>query len=385
MFFLRHFAAALSSGAVVGMVLAAGCAGEPKRSSKSDDDDGGTNPQTTGICMAACPNLCDDDQDCDLSKGEMCCDFGEHGAICTPAASCPRLCQNDNTCDLAGGEACLRVSLHTTQAICVEPETAVRLCSTPGSDAGCEVGETCCGNYKEPVCMPTHLCPGGCGADEHCDTSIGDVCCTSMPQIDTTLAVPGLCIASTICPRLCGTSSECNTQNGEICCEGVCSTSCAKKCETSSDCLGQVCCKAAAVKSPLFSGLGVIGYPVTQTSACAASSLGSLSPQTVSGVTQGTSQHYSSCGGQNAPESVFSFSAPTAGQYVFATQGTSFDTVLYLRDAACTQELACNDDYDDHTSLVYTFLGQGQIVTVFVDGYSSGSSGSFLLHVDGPF
>jgi hypothetical protein len=39
-----------------------------------------------------------------------------------------------------------------------------------------------------------------------------------------------------------------------------------------------------------------------------------------------------SCGGSGAPEALFFYSAPRAGTYTIDSIGSSFDTVLYVRD-----------------------------------------------------
>ena len=71
-------------------------------------------------------------------------------------------------------------------------------------------------------------------------------------------------------------------------------------------------------------------------------------PTPASGTTSGTSGlGGASCGdgGSFAPEAIYQWTAPAAGAYTIDTFGSTFDTLLYVRDAGCWgTELACNDD-----------------------------------------
>ncbi len=90
-----------------------------------------------------------------------------------------------------------------------------------------------------------------------------------------------------------------------------------------------------------------------------------------------------SCEGRNSPEAAFTWTAPASGAYTFDTVGSTYDTVLYVRDGLCVgAELGCNDDAAGLglRSLVTARLAEGQTVTIFVDGYG-GDSGSFVLNI----
>jgi hypothetical protein len=224
------------------LVLAASC------SSPSN-----TGQLSSGVCAASCPKTCGADPDCDLSKGEMCCDLGSDGKACLPATQCPRLCDDDQQCDTPKGEACLRVSLASPSSLCVRPVAALRLC---GGDSQCDTGkgEVCCTIYKEPVCLPAGSCPRACSASGECDAARNEICCTTLAQKDRTLAGEGLCVdpSKVPCPTPCATSSDCSSAKGEVCCNGLCNTSCTQSCAQSSDCRGQVCCKTRAALSSLL-------------------------------------------------------------------------------------------------------------------------------------
>jgi hypothetical protein len=104
----------------------------------------------------------------------------------------------------------------------------------------------------------------------------------------------------------------------------------------------------------------------------------------VSGSTAGAAGTQSGeCGG-NGPESVFAFTAPSAGTWKFTTQlrgeGESYDTVLYVRTGCddVASELTCNDDAGNLQSAVSVLLEAGQTVFVFVDSYGA-DGGPFTL------
>ncbi|MCA9540971.1 MAG: hypothetical protein KC620_18855, partial [Myxococcales bacterium] len=114
------------------------------------------------------------------------------------------------------------------------------------------------------------------------------------------------------------------------------------------------------------------------------------------GVTEGAGALAGSCGAINgavdAPEAVFAFAAPRAGQYCATTAGSRLDTALYAR-AVCDDagtELACSDDAFDLTGGpqgALTFAADfGQSVVLIVDGFAlpgNGDAGPFVFAVTG--
>ena len=68
------------------------------------------------------------------------------------------------------------------------------------------------------------------------------------------------------------------------------------------------------------------------------------------------------------------------GEYVFDTQGSTYDTVLYLYDHCGGNEIDCNDDTFGLQSQVSARLDAGQLVIIVVDGYSA-NAGNFILNV----
>ena len=102
----------------------------------------------------------------------------------------------------------------------------------------------------------------------------------------------------------------------------------------------------------------------------------------VAGSTLGrANESVGSCGGDSAPDHAFAFTASEDGLYTFDTNGSDFDTVLYVLDGAeCgAPEIACDDDGGDSLQSELTVpLDAGQTVVVVVDGYNT-NSGAFSL------
>jgi hypothetical protein len=116
------------------------------------------------------------------------------------------------------------------------------------------------------------------------------------------------------------------------------------------------------------------------------SNLGSaLGARLATGTTVGgTARATGSCGGAEAPERVFIWTAPSAGPFTFTTRGSEYDTLVYLRDGGCDgRELACNDDVINGSSIssvVTATLTQGQTIAIVVDGFGTGA-GNFVVNI----
>ncbi len=96
-------------------------------------------------------------------------------------------------------------------------------------------------------------------------------------------------------------------------------------------------------------------------------------PVTLSGTNaQGPSDLAPTCVEADSSETTLSFTAPADAVYTFSTQGSSFDTILYVLDGACDGlVLGCNDDADgNNTSALALPMVAGQAVTVVVDGFN---------------
>jgi len=105
-------------------------------------------------------------------------------------------------------------------------------------------------------------------------------------------------------------------------------------------------------------------------------------PFTVTGSTVGDGNNTSpsTCAFSNAEDFAYSFIAPEQGEYVFDTQGSGYDTVLYLYDHCGGTEIDCNDDTFGLQSQVSARLDAGQLVIIVVDGYSA-NAGNYELNV----
>lgn len=116
---------------------------------------------------------------------------------------------------------------------------------------------------------------------------------------------------------------------------------------------------------------------------CGAMPLGSRLGVVATGSTSGAGSMEGTCGGADAADATFSWTAPRAGTYRVDTGGSDFDTVLYVLDGGCTgAELDCNDDAEKtlQSELTVT-LRAGQTVVIVVDGYDAKESGPFSLNI----
>lgn len=117
--------------------------------------------------------------------------------------------------------------------------------------------------------------------------------------------------------------------------------------------------------------------------ACPDDTFGDVLPDTVMGNTNGGDNTVAgTCGGFTTADDVYSFTAPMDGSYSFDTIGSSYDTVMFVRDGDCGgPELACNDNisFNSQQSQVLVALAADQTVMVAVDG--SFGTGAYALNV----
>lgn len=109
-------------------------------------------------------------------------------------------------------------------------------------------------------------------------------------------------------------------------------------------------------------------------------------PVVVQGTTSGAGNQYDgSCMVNPANEVEYWWTPPETGTYLFSTDGSAYDTMMYIRNGGCDgTELGCSDDtFDGQNVYLYSTLElelmAGQTVSIFVDGYSS--SGSYQLSI----
>lgn len=88
---------------------------------------------------------------------------------------------------------------------------------------------------------------------------------------------------------------------------------------------------------------------------------------------------------RGAPDRAFRWAAPSAGRFRFDTVGSSYDTLLYLRDTCdASMDLACADDIElglDQDSCVIVDLAAAQEVVLVVDGFGELAHGAFVVNV----
>ncbi len=93
-----------------------------------------------------------------------------------------------------------------------------------------------------------------------------------------------------------------------------------------------------------------------------------------------------SCGPGASNDVAYTFTAPVAGTYIFDTNGSDFDTVLYyFAGAACAgTQIECDDDDGDGLdSLLFVPLEADEQITMIVDG-RFGGGGDYVLNVTLP-
>jgi hypothetical protein len=89
-----------------------------------------------------------------------------------------------------------------------------------------------------------------------------------------------------------------------------------------------------------------------------------------------------SCGGDGSPDAAYQWDVPYDGFFVLDTQGSDFDTLLYLLDDCGGNELACNDNAEGSvSSRVVAPFAMGDRVVVVVDG-NAGENGQAVLNIN---
>ena len=135
-----------------------------------------------------------------------------------------------------------------------------------------------------------------------------------------------------------------------------------------------------------FGGAGTFDLVIGQLSGtCPDEDLGNMAvPFTVNGTTAGEDNAAAgTCGGLSSPDYTYTWTAPNAATYAFSTEGSTFDTVAYVRNGPTCggAEIACNGgDFMTTDGIAIAELAAGQTVNVFVDG-DGAASGAFTLTV----
>ncbi|MFH1436164.1 MAG: MXAN_6577-like cysteine-rich protein [Pseudomonadota bacterium] len=293
-------------------------------------------PEGQTDCAGGCKDTSTDESNC-----------GSCGNLCDPGESCV-----DGECLITcpeGQELC--------EGRCVATSSDEANCGACGNDCRadqvCSSGDCVCpGSWEEcgGACVDTQNNPDHCGSCTN--TCEGSEACV---EGDCTLDCPegmdpcfGYCVDTGSDRRHCGEcGNECETD--ESCVSGTC--------ESSGVCLADSCSTAVDVSG---------GGRFTGNSTCAGD------------------DYSGSCGGSAGREIVFKFTLTKTQDIFISTQGTSFDTVLYVRRAACDTgtDSWCNDDEHDtwQSELNLVDLAAGTYY-VFLDGYFSSSHGDYVFDI----
>ena len=145
---------------------------------------------------------------------------------------------------------------------------------------------------------------------------------------------------------------------------------------------------AGQVVTVAADGFGLAGGNFTLNGAvfagtCPNGDLGSMVPQTFIGSTATVDNtFFGTCGGNTANDETFTFTAPNAGVFQIDTEGSAYDTVLYVLNGDCSgPQIVCNDDTGGMMhSRVNVNLANGQEIVIVVDGAGI-ASGDFTLNI----
>ncbi len=88
---------------------------------------------------------------------------------------------------------------------------------------------------------------------------------------------------------------------------------------------------------------------------------------------------------------VYTWTAPSAGLWVFDTFGSDYDTALHARTALCTgaTQLACNDDWGGGAgteerlrSRIVVDLEAGERILLIIDGFNAAAEGNYVININ---
>ncbi|PRQ03824.1 hypothetical protein [Enhygromyxa salina] len=266
--------------------------------------------------------------------------------------------------------------------------------------SNCAQGLVCSNSVCMNPCQSAGPLPGigqpcpdlACAAGAMCDETMTCVAAVPLPG-------PGQACADGVCdPRNSVCVASANTCAalpgvGQLCVEGQCNAD--AYCGNDNVCLARPALACSLLGAPVNPGDGDgdgdpttgdgDGDPTTGDgdgdtggATCATEALPNSLPVSYGGDTSsGVDEFEGSCvsGSPGAPEAKLSFVAPASGVYSISTEGSTFETVVYVQDAACSgSDLACDYGY------VEVSLSAGEEVTIFVDGYETG--GIYFLQIN---
>ena len=333
------------------------------------DEDCVGGPDNGFDCVRASTQSCT--TTCASTGTQTCSDTCVWGACVPPAETC-----NGRDDDCVGGPdngfECVR--------------DATRSCTTTCSSTGTQTcGSTCVWGACVP---PAETCNGrDDDCDGACDDGVG--CCAGQSVACTTTCGStgiGTCTTSCVPPSGSACTPPVETCNGrdDDCVGGPdngfpCVMGSTRPC-TVGACSGNQTCD-----STCHWGTCDLGAAPTNDTCAGATTLTPGTP--VRGSTCAAASDYNppaACAGgaTPAPDVTYVVRLPTRSNVVFDTDGTTWDTVLYIYSGACSgTPVACNDDIGggNLASRISTTLDAGTYYIV-VDGYQSSHFGPFVLN-----
>jgi hypothetical protein len=320
------------------------------------------------LCCVASPEVCTNGMDDDCDRLPDCFD---RDCFTAPVCCAMRreFCSNtvDDDCDML--------------IDCADPDCAMLpLCCVPSPES--------CGNMVDDDCDRLIDC-----ADFDCADAIE--CCRAVPE-DCANMRDDDCDGRTDClDRDCRGTPACCTAVPEIC-DNSRDDDCDLRVDCGdSDCFSDpTCCVAVPEVCNDMSDQDCDLLVDCMDPDCAASpvcatcpdrDLGSATGLVASGTTVGAGNEFTpSCRMfSTAPELLFGWRAPANATYQIDTNGSAYDTVLYVKTSCAGPELpgACDDDAGDgNNSLVRVTLRAGDRVVIAVDGFGA-QSGLYQLNI----
>jgi hypothetical protein len=232
------------------------------------------------------------------------------------------------------------------------------------------------GAFTLTVTPPAACSAASCDDNNPCTT---DVCGTNGTCTNTRIAGCTACTSNAHCDD----GNACN--GAETCQAGLCTAGTTLTCDDGDACTTDTCNPSS----------GCVNTRSATCTVCEAATRIPAAGGTVTGRTSGASALTAGCvpTSSQSPEVVFVWTPAASGSATIATcgTGTSYDTVLSLRQGACTDgaEIGCNDDSCPVNgsaiwgSRITAAVTAGETYYVVVDGYK-GRSGAFTLTVTPP-
>lgn len=353
--------------------------------------------QSTGDCLVA---VCDgsggvtqiaDDVDEPDDMNDCTVDTCSAGVPTYTPAALGTSCGASLVCDASG--TCVGCNVPADCGVdgpCVAFTCTSNTCGTSFQPAGYVVGLGALGDCRADAC-------DGAGAVVPAsEVDLGDA--PAPDGVDCTLE---LCDPITTDPSSepAPEGSACNDGGGSVCDDaGAC-----VECVLDSDCGPSTACSVSACTAntcgstlaPDGTACGFGGQCTAGACAGACATLGidqdlgsAVGPNVASGTTVGATGNYASapCQGSAAgPDLAFFWQPPADGCYQLTTDGSSFDTVLHVRQCTDDAVIACDDDSGVGTQSLLNLLdvSASESFVIVVDGYGSspGASGSFVLGI----